>query len=105
LYRGFTINEFMNQLYSNALDFGKGRQMPVHYGSARLNFHTISSPLGTQIPQAVGAAYALKRAKKPNVVMCYFGEGAASEGDFHAALNMASTTNSPVIFLWYMQPP
>ncbi|ORZ34693.1 Thiamin diphosphate-binding protein [Catenaria anguillulae PL171] len=98
LYRGFTLDEFMNQCYSNALDYGKGRQMPVHYGSNKHAFQTISSPLGTQIPQAVGVAYAFKRARKPNVAITYFGEGAASEGDFHAALNMASTTKSPVIF-------
>ena len=39
---------------------GKGRQMPIHYGSRALNFHTISSPLATQLPHAAGAAYALK---------------------------------------------
>ena len=39
---------------------GKGRQMPIHYGSRELNFHTISSPLATQLPHAVGAAYCLK---------------------------------------------
>jgi 2-oxoisovalerate dehydrogenase E1 component alpha subunit len=52
----------MNQCFSNELDVGKGRQMPVHYGSRRLNFQTISSPLGTQIPQAAGTGYALKLA-------------------------------------------
>ncbi|RHZ79465.1 hypothetical protein Glove_145g20 [Diversispora epigaea] len=98
LYRGFTIDEFMNQCYSNEKDYGKGRQMPVHYGSKKLNFQTISSPLATQIPQASGAAYALKRAGNKNCVMCYFGEGAASEGDFHAALNLAATMQCPVIF-------
>ena len=72
--------------------------MPVHYGSAKLNFQTISSPLGTQIPQAAGAGYAFKRSKKKAVSVCYFGEGAASEGDFHAALNMAATTASQTIF-------
>jgi len=100
-WRGFTLTDFMNQNYSNHEDGGKGRQMPVHYGSKKLNFQTISSPLGTQIPQAVGAAYALKMMGKRNVVVCYFGDGAASEGDFHAALNMAATTESPVIFFWY----
>ncbi|KAI9140495.1 thiamine diphosphate-binding protein [Paraphysoderma sedebokerense] len=98
LHLGFTLEEFMNQCYSNEEDYGKGRQMPVHYGSARLNFHTISSPLGTQIPQAAGAAYGLKREGKDNIVICYFGDGAASEGDFHAALNMASTTGAPCVF-------
>ncbi|KAJ3110085.1 hypothetical protein HDU96_006929 [Phlyctochytrium bullatum] len=98
MYRGFTLDEFMNQCYSNSLDYGKGRQMPVHYGTKALNFQTISSPLGTQIPQAAGAAYALKREGKKACSICYFGEGAASEGDFHAALNIAATTESPVIF-------
>ncbi|RKP18578.1 hypothetical protein ROZALSC1DRAFT_29749 [Rozella allomycis CSF55] len=98
LYRGFQLDEIMNQCFATCDDPGKGRQMPIHYGSARLNFHTISSPLATQIPQAAGAAYALKLQKTGNCVICYFGEGAASEGDFHAALNMAATTESPVIF-------
>ena len=87
----------MSQLFSNKDDHGKGRNMPVHYGSGKLNVHTISSTLGTQIPHASGAAYAFKMQNliNPNVekriVACYFGEGAASEGDFHAALNIAAT--------------
>jgi len=98
LWRGFTIANIMDQCFSNESDLGKGRQMPVHYGSAALNFQTISSPLGTQIPQASGAAYALKLQGKKQVVMCYFGEGAASEGDFHPALNFAATLDCPVMF-------
>lgn len=103
--RGFTLSDFMNQLFANCKDAGKGRNMPVHYGSGKLNIHTISSPLATQIPQAAGAAYALKlqALQNPNVpqrvVACYFGEGAASEGDFHAALNIAATRSCPVVFI------
>ena len=51
VYRGFTLDEFMDQCYSNSADGGKGKQMPVHYGSRNLNFVTISSPLATQLPQ------------------------------------------------------
>jgi 2-oxoisovalerate dehydrogenase E1 component alpha subunit len=98
LYRGFPLQQVAHQCFSNTLDLGKGRQMPVHYGSKELNFQTISSPLATQLPQASGAAYALKREGKGRVVICYFGEGAASEGDFHPALNMAATLSCPVIF-------
>ncbi|WP_394131715.1 thiamine pyrophosphate-dependent dehydrogenase E1 component subunit alpha [Shewanella maritima] len=97
-YRGFTTEQFMNQMFSNEKDLGKGRQMPIHYGSKALNYQTISSPLATQIPQATGVAYGLKMQGKRNVAMCYFGEGAASEGDFHAGLNMAAVLNSPTIF-------
>ena len=114
------------QCYGNERDLGKGRQMPIHYGSRALNFHTISSPLATQLPHAAGAAYALKVRsavpltlrgvgsptppaefmpaalqldRRPAVVAAYFGEGAASEGDFHAALNFAATLSCPVVFI------
>lgn len=98
LWRGFTLEMMAHQCFSNENDLGKGRQMPVHYGSKKLNLHTVSSPLGTQVPQATGAAYALKLKGKPNIVACYMGEGAASEGDVHTAMNFAATTESPVMF-------
>ncbi len=108
-YRGFSTDQFMNQMFSNELDPAKGRQMPIHYGSKELNYMTISSPLGTQIPQATGYAYGQKikhidketntlKSKIDNITLCYFGEGAASEGDFHAGLNMAAVLKAPVIF-------
>ena len=99
MWRGFTLLNFADQLFSNKDDLGKGRAMPVHYGSARLHFQTISSPLATQIPHAAGAAYGCKLEGKGRVVACYFGEGAASEGDFHGALNMAATLGCPVVFV------
>ncbi|WP_051202165.1 thiamine pyrophosphate-dependent dehydrogenase E1 component subunit alpha [Ferrimonas senticii] len=97
-FRGFTTTQFMNQMFSNELDLGKGRQMPVHYGSRALNYMTISSPLGTQIPQAAGYAYGQKLQGKDNLTLCFFGEGAASEGDFHAGLNLAAVHQCPTIF-------
>jgi 2-oxoisovalerate dehydrogenase E1 component alpha subunit len=97
-YRGFTSKEFMDQMFSNENELNKGRQMPIHYGSKALNFMTISSPLGTQIPQASGYAYGQKMAGQSAITICYFGEGAASEGDFHAGLNMAAVLDCPVIF-------
>lgn len=97
-YRGYTTSQFMNQMFSNEKDPNKGRQMPIHYGDKALNFMTISSPLGTQIPQAAGYAYGQKMAGNDAITICYFGEGAASEGDFHAGLNMAAVLKCPVIF-------
>ncbi|XP_071274825.1 2-oxoisovalerate dehydrogenase subunit alpha, mitochondrial isoform X3 [Agelaius tricolor] len=98
LYRGYPLELFMAQCYGNARDPGKGRQMPVHYGCPERHFVTISSPLATQIPQAVGAAYAIKRADASRAVVCYFGEGAASEGDAHAGFNFAATLECPIVF-------
>jgi len=98
LWRGMTVQECADQCFSNEKDLGKGRQMPVHYGHKGINLQTISSPLATQIPQAAGAAYALKRFNKDAIVICYFGEGTASEGDFHAGMNFAATLEVPMIF-------
>ncbi len=97
-FRGFPLEQFMHQLFSNENDLGKGRQMPIHYGSRDLHYMTISSPLATQLPQAAGYAYGLKLEEKDNCVICYFGEGAASEGDFHAAINMAGVYKVPAIY-------
>ncbi|CAM9323435.1 unnamed protein product [Ectocarpus sp. 8 AP-2014] len=99
MWRDFGIQSFADQCLSNISDLGKGRQMPVHYGSKELHYQTVSSPLGTQIPQAVGAGYALKLSGKDNIAVCYFGDGAASEGDFHAALALAATRDVPVLFV------
>ncbi|XP_014664753.1 PREDICTED: 2-oxoisovalerate dehydrogenase subunit alpha, mitochondrial-like isoform X2 [Priapulus caudatus] len=98
MWREFPMEQFMNQCYGNSADWGKGRQMPVHYGSTEHHFVTISSPLATQMPQAVGAAYAYKRARNGQCVITYFGDGASSEGDAHAAFNFAATLDCPVIF-------
>lgn len=89
----------MQQCYSTYLDPAKGRQMPIHYGSKDLNFVTISSTLATQMPQAVGSAYAFKLAQKKQCVVCYFGDGASSEGDAHGALNFAGALQCPIIFI------
>lgn len=98
LQRGMSLRLMMAQCYGNKEDLGKGRQMPIHYGNRELNFVTISSTLSTQMPQAVGSAYSLKRDKSDRIVACYFGEGASSEGDAHAAMNFAATLDCPVIF-------
>ncbi|RFU28941.1 hypothetical protein B7463_g7387, partial [Scytalidium lignicola] len=104
--RGFTLKDFTSQLFSNRNDPGKGRNMPVHYsGKVKTGVHAVASTLATQIPHATGAAYALKMeaqenpTRPPRVAACYFGDGAASEGDFHAALNVAATRACPVIFI------
>ncbi|CAK9313780.1 unnamed protein product [Citrullus colocynthis] len=99
LWRGFTLQEFANQCFGNKDDHGKGRQMPIHYGSNHHNYFTISSPLGTQLPQAVGIAYSLKMDRKDACAVAYFGDGTTSEGDFHAALNLAAVLGAPVVFI------
>lgn len=55
--------------------------------------------LATQLQHAVGVAWGLSLQRKPGVVMAYFGEGAASEGDFHEACNMAGVRRAPIVFV------
>ncbi|XP_050141810.1 2-oxoisovalerate dehydrogenase subunit alpha 2, mitochondrial-like [Malus sylvestris] len=98
LWRGFTLQEFANQCFSNKSDYGKGRQMPIHYGSNKLNYVTVASTVASQLPHAVGAAYSLKMDRKDACVVVYVGDGGTSEGDFHAALNFAAVKDAPVIF-------
>ena len=72
--------------------------MPIHYGSRDLNIVTVSSPLCTQVPQASGAGYNFRIRGDDRIAVTYFGEGAASEGDFHSALNFAATLRSQTLF-------
>jgi pyruvate dehydrogenase E1 component alpha subunit len=98
-WRGYSILDFTNQLFGNAEDPVKGRQMPVHHSIKWANFVSISSPVGTQIPQATGMAMAARIQKKDDLALVYFGEGTTSTGEFHVGLNFAGVFKAPVIFL------
>ncbi len=97
-WRGYSLRDFTNQLFGNAEDPIKGRQMPVHHSARWINYVSISSPVGTQIPQAVGMAWAAKISKKDDLAIVYFGEGATSTGQFHVGMNFAGVYKAPVIF-------
>jgi pyruvate dehydrogenase E1 component alpha subunit len=56
-------------------------------------------PVGSQVPHAAGIAYAAQYRGEKSVVMCYFGDGATSEGDFHEGLNFAGVFKLPVVFI------
>jgi pyruvate dehydrogenase E1 component alpha subunit len=98
LARGVPLRAIFDQLLGNADDLIKGRQMPNHFGFRDVNFVVASSPIGTQITQAVGAAMAAQRRKDPIVTIAFFGDGATSSNDFHAGLNFAGVFQSPTIF-------
>ncbi len=100
LFRGLPLRSLVAQLYGNANDISRGRQMPGHVAAPRsLNFLPPSSCVATQLPQATGIAWAAKKRGKPIVVLAYLGEGATSAEDFHAGLNFAAVYHTPVVFL------
>ncbi len=98
-WRGYTIDQFIHQLFGTEKDPSKGRQMPVHHSANWLNCVSISSPVGTQIPQAVGTAMGMQIEKKDGVVLTFFGEGTSSTGAFHVGMNFAGVTKAPVVFV------
>jgi 2-oxoisovalerate dehydrogenase E1 component alpha subunit len=95
--RDYPIVEMMNQVYSNAKDPMKGRQLPVMYSSKKDGFFTISGNLGTQLPQAVGWAMASAFKGDDKIAATWIGDGSTAEGDFHAAMTFASVYRAPVI--------
>ncbi len=99
LWRGFPLPILMDQFFGNSDDLAKGRQMPNHYGDRAVNYVSPSSPVGTQIPMAVGAAWAARIRKERVVSLVFFGDGATSQGDFHAGMNFAGVFKAPTIFL------
>jgi len=97
---GMSAAEVLLAVFARAADPSSGgRQMPNHWGSARLGLITGSSPIATQLPHAAGLAYAARLRHQDQVVVSYFGEGATSKGDFHEALNFAGIHSLPCVFV------
>jgi pyruvate dehydrogenase E1 component alpha subunit/2-oxoisovalerate dehydrogenase E1 component alpha subunit len=98
LWRGTTVKEIVCQLIGNSGDVLIGRQMPCHFSDRRVRSVAWSSVIGTQLPHAMGAAWAAKLKKEDTVSIGYMGDGASSSADFHAAANFAGVLKLPVVF-------
>jgi pyruvate dehydrogenase E1 component alpha subunit len=99
LWRGMPLQTYVNNMYGNADDVVKGRQMPDHYSGKPYHYGSVSSPIGTQIAQAMGFAWAAKLKQEKLVVGVYFGDGATSSNDFHTGVNFAGVFKTPNVFL------
>jgi 2-oxoisovalerate dehydrogenase E1 component alpha subunit len=88
---------FVCDLLGNAGDRMLGHQMPCHEAWAAGRFVSISAPIATQLPQAVGAAWAARIRGDDMVALSWFGEGATSASDFHTGANFAGVHKVPVI--------
>ncbi len=76
----------------------KGRQMTGHYSSPALHILSASSPVGTQLLHGAGSAWASYYDDRREATIIYFGDGATSTGDAHAALNFAAVQKLPAVF-------
>ncbi len=99
LWRGMPLVAYAHHVYGTTLDAACGRNAPdpPFWKAARVA--SVSPLVGTQIPHAVGVAWAARLRKRDVAVLVYFGDGATSSGDFHAGLNFAGVTRAPVIAL------
>jgi len=100
LYHGISPVDMMHNMYGNSRDSAVGRQMPVHFSFIDpIHWVSISSPIGTQIPQAVGAARAFQLRGEDKVCLTSFGDGGTSSLGFHSGLNFAGVWKAPIVFL------
>ena len=96
--KGRSMLDMMCHCICNTRDNVKGRQMPVHYSWKEGNFVSVSSPVGTQFPQAVGCAMASAYKGEDNVSISWLGDGTSAEGDFHYALNFLWCSGFSLLF-------
>ena len=95
--RGYPLIDLVNQIFSNAADPLKGRQLPILYSARDYGFYSLSGNVGSRFGHAVGWAMAKAYRGTDDIAIGYIGEGTTAEGDFHEALTFASVYKAPVI--------
>ena len=98
LARGMDPSAVMAELCGKATGSGGGRGGSMHLYDASLKFMGGHAIVAAQLPIAVGLALASKYRGEDSLVLCFFGDGAVNEGEFHESLNLASLWKLPVIF-------
>ena len=100
LYRGMTLDSYIAQIFGNAADPTKGRQLPCHPCDRDHHYVVMSSCVSTQIPHAVGIAMAMKiSGDRGKACFGFMGDGGTSEPDFHVALNFAGVSKAPCVLI------
>ena len=96
---GVDSGEIMAEMYGKLEGCSRGRGGSMHIFDKKKNFFGGNAIVCGHLPMATGMALASKKLKKDNITVCFFGEGAAAEGAFHEALNLASLWEVPVLFV------
>lgn len=97
--KGIDLNKMMAEFLGKETGYCKGKGGSMHIADVERGNLGANGVVGGGIPIAVGAGLTTKMKKIDRVVLCFFGDGAANQGSFHEALNMASIWKLPVIFL------
>lgn len=98
LARGLPMGEVMAEMYGKAEGSSGGRGGSMHVFDPRFRFYGGNAIVAGHLPLAVGFALADRQLGRPGVTICFFGEGAVAEGEFHEAMNLAALWKLPVIF-------
>ena len=97
---GFALEDLFRSQFARATDRTGGRSIINHTTDHAKGLASISSIIASQCTHAAGAAYAFKmRREKDRAVLCTFGDGATSEGEWHESINFAAIHVLPVVFL------
>lgn len=99
LARGIPAGAVMAEMYGKVSGASRGRGGSMHIFDAKTRFYGGNAIVGGGLPLAVGLALADKMQGRNRVTCCFFGEGAAAEGEFHEALNLAALWKLPVLFV------
>jgi len=99
LARGMDAGAIMAEMYGKQEGCSRGRGGSMHLFDKSKNFFGGNAIVAGHLPMAVGMALASKKQKKKNITCCFFGEGAAAEGEFHEAMNLAALWKVPVLFV------
>jgi pyruvate dehydrogenase E1 component alpha subunit len=99
LLRGLPLETLLAHFYGSADDLQKGRQRPNFFGAKIARVAPVSGTISSHIPQAVGYAWAARKAKDDVVTVSIFGDGATSQGEFHNGANFAGVFKVPTILL------
>jgi len=99
LARGLEMNKVMAEMYGKVTGSSRGRGGSMHIFDSDLRFYGGNAIVAGALPLAVGLALADKMQNKQNVTVCFFGEGAVAEGEFHESLNLAKLWQLPILFV------
>ena len=99
LARGLPMNQVMAEMYGKRDGCSGGRGGSMHIFSADKRFVGGNAIVGGGLPMAVGLALADRMLGRERVTVCFFGEGAAAEGEFHESMNLAALWKLPVLFV------
>lgn len=98
LLRGMSMRAAMAEMFGKEAGCSRGRGGSMHLFDASLRFYGGNAIVAGHLPLAVGLALADKMAGRDRVTVCFFGEGAMAEGEFHESMNLASLWELPVLF-------